>query len=85
MKAIQITNARKNIYKLIDNVISSSEPVTITTKNGDAVLISKNDWDSIQETLYLLSIPGMREKIVEGMKTSVDECHDVEELGWSID
>ena len=74
MTAISVTEARANIYKLIDEVTASHQPVTITGKRSNAVLISEEDWNAIQETLYLLNIPGMRESIVEGINTPVDEC-----------
>jgi len=63
MSSINITNARKLLYKLIEEVQNSHEPVTITGKNGSAVLLSEEDWKSIEETLFLTSIPGMRESI----------------------
>ncbi len=77
---INITNARKDLYKLIEQVIESHEPVHITGKKGSAVIISEEDWKNIEETLYLTSIPGMRESIVEGMKADIDECD--EEIEW---
>lgn len=80
MKAINVTNARENLYSLIDETNSEHEPIQILGKRGNAILISEKDWNSIQETLYLISIPGMKESILEGMGTSVNEC--VEELDW---
>ncbi len=80
MPIIKVTNARSNLYRLIDEVASSHEPVLISGKRANAVLISEDDWRAIQETLYLLSIPGMRESIREGLKTPVDECS--KELDW---
>lgn len=77
---INITNARKDLYKLIEQVIETHEPVRITGKKGTAVIISEEDWKNIEETLYLTSIPGMRESIIEGMKASIDEC--AEEIEW---
>jgi prevent-host-death family protein len=77
---INITNARKYLYKLIEQVIETHEPVRITGKKGTAVIISEEDWKNIEETLYLTSIPGMRESIIEGMKTNIDEC--AEEIEW---
>ena len=74
------TEARANLYKLIDETVSSHKPVTITGKRGNAVLISEDDWNSIQETLYLLNLPGMRESIKEGMSTPTEECDT--ELNW---
>ena len=80
MKTITVTNARSSLYKLIDETAAVHEPIHITGKRANAVLISEDDWRSIQETLYLLSVPGMRESIVEGLKTPVDQCS--EELDW---
>jgi antitoxin YefM len=77
---INITNARKDLYKLVQQVIESHEPVHITGKQGSAVIISEEDWMNIEETLYLSSIPGMRESIIDGLKGSIDECD--EELKW---
>jgi prevent-host-death family protein len=76
MKTINATNARQNLYKLVDEVNSSNEPVYITGKRSNAVLVSEADWKSIQETLYLISIPGMKDSIVEGLGTPLSECSD---------
>ncbi len=80
MKIINVTNARANLYKLLEETNKSHEPVQITGKKNNAVLVSEEDWDSIQETLYLTSISGMRESIIEGMNTPVDECIEEIEL-----
>ncbi len=80
MKTINVTNARANLYKLLEETSKSHEPVQITGKNTNGVLLSEEDWRSIQETLYLVSIPGMRESIMEGMKTPIDECLEKIEL-----
>ena len=80
MSSINVTNARKDLYNLVQRVNSTHEPVEITGKESNAVLIGEEDWRSIQETLYISSIPGMRESIIEGMKTSVDDLS--EELDW---
>lgn len=76
MDTMNATNARKNLYRLIEELSKSHEPIHISSKKGSAVLIAEEDWKSIQETLYLLSIPGMRESIKEGMSTPVDECSE---------
>lgn len=68
MSSVNITNARKNLYRIVENLADTHEPVRITGKNQSAVLVGEEDWRSIEETLYLLSIPGMRESIVRGMK-----------------
>ena len=80
MKTIAVTKARSILYKLIDEVHENREPIEITGKRNNAVLISEEDWRAIQETLYLLSIPGMRESIRDGLNTPVEECS--EEPGW---
>ncbi|MEZ4713741.1 MAG: type II toxin-antitoxin system Phd/YefM family antitoxin [Caldilineaceae bacterium] len=74
MPVLTITEARSSLYQLVDNVATSHEPVLITGKRANAVLVSEEDWRAIQETLYLLNIPGMRESILEGMQTPIDEC-----------
>ena len=80
MTSITATDARKNLYRLVEYVQESHEPIQITGKRGNAVLVSEADWRAVQETLYLVSIPGMRESILEGMATPVDELED--EPGW---
>lgn len=71
MKTITTTEARKNIYKLVEQSNETHEPIQITGKKNNAVLVSEEDWRNIQETLYLASIPGMRDSIVEGMNTPI--------------
>jgi len=71
---VSATKARAALYKLIDDVAESHEPVEITGKRRSAVLVSLDDWRSIQETLFLLSIPGMRSSIRKGLKTPVSSC-----------
>jgi antitoxin YefM len=80
MTTITATEARKLLYKLLDDVAGSHEPVQITGKRGNAVLVSQEDWDSVQETLYLVSIPGMRDSILAGMATPTAELED--KLDW---
>ncbi|MGH2611049.1 MAG: type II toxin-antitoxin system Phd/YefM family antitoxin [Tepidiformaceae bacterium] len=76
MRVISATNARESLYRLIDEVAASSEPIQITGRRASAVLVSEDDWRSIQETLYLLSIPGMKESILEGAAQPIEECSD---------
>jgi len=80
MGAITASEARANLYRLIDEAASSHQPLLISGKRNKAVLVSEEDWEAIQETLFLLSVPGMRESIREGMETPVDEC--TEDLDW---
>ncbi len=80
MKTITATQARNKIYKLIDETVEESKPIQITGKRANAVLVSEEDWNAIQETLYLLSIPGMRESLIKGMKEPLEKCTD--KLTW---
>jgi prevent-host-death family protein len=80
MTGITATEARSKLYRLIDETAESHKPIVIMGKRNRAVLVSEDDWTAIQETLYLLSVPGMRESIREGMDTPVEECD--EELNW---
>lgn len=80
MTIITATEARRLLYKLLDDVSDSHEPVQITGRRSNAVLVSEDDWRAVQETLHLLSIPGMRESIREGLATPVEELED--EPGW---
>jgi len=68
--------ARAKLYKLLDEAAESHEPIQIMGKRSNAILISEEDWRSIQETLYFLSIPGMRESIRKGLKTPVERCRE---------
>jgi len=74
MTTVTVTEARKNLYRLLDELSQSHEPLQISGKRSKAVLVAEEDWRSIQETLYLLSIPGMRKSIIRGLKTPVRKC-----------
>ncbi len=74
MTTMSASEARAKLYKLLDEAASSHEPIQITGKRNNAVLIAEDDWRAIQETLYLLSMPGMRESIRKGLKTPVEKC-----------
>lgn len=74
MKTIKASKARSDLDCLIAKTIESSEPVRIIGRRGNAVLVAEQDWRAIQETLHLLSIPGMRDSIREGLGTSIEEC-----------
>lgn len=83
MTAISATKARENIYKLIQEVNVNAAPVIITNNKGkNAVLIGEDDWKAIEETLYLASIPGLSESIIEGGNTDVSDCVDESEVEW---
>ena len=80
MTTLNATEARSKLYNLIDETSKTHQPIVITGKRGNAVLLAEDDWNSINETLFLLSVPGMRESIREGMNTSLDECN--KNLDW---
>ena len=80
MTILNATEARSKLYSLIDETTNTHQPIVITGKRGNAVLVSEEDWNAISETLHLMSIPGMREAIREGMEAPVSECS--EELDW---
>ena len=80
MTTLSASEARKRLYSLVDEVKDSHEPVQIVGRRSSAVLISEEDWKAIEETLYLVSIPGMRESIKKGLKTPVGKCS--EKPGW---
>ena len=80
MTILNASDARANLYRLIDQANESHQPVIISGKRSNAVLLSEEDWNSIQETLYLTSIPGMRESIINGMKEPLNES--AKELNW---
>lgn len=80
MKNINITSFRKDIYKLLENTIKYNEPINISTKNGNAVVLSEEDYNSLMETLYIESIPGLKEEILEAAKEPFDESIPEEEV-----
>ena len=80
MPYLNATEARSNLYKLIDQTAESHEPVIIKGKRSNAVLLSEEDWNAINETLYLMSVPGMRQSIIKGLKTNLSECN--KNLDW---
>jgi len=80
MPTVTATEARRDLYRLVDQVRETHEPIQISGKRGNAVLVGEDDWRAVKETLYLVSIPGMRESIIEGIATPVDQLQDA--LDW---
>lgn len=80
MTTFNATEARSKLYALIDETTNTHEPIVITGKRGNAVLLAEDDWKAINETLHLLSVPSMRESIQEGMASDLDDCD--QELDW---
>nr|WP_303928593.1 type II toxin-antitoxin system Phd/YefM family antitoxin [Ruminococcus bromii] len=73
-----VTNFRQQIFELIDQTVKYNEPIKISTKSGNAVLISEEDYNNLVETMYLNSIPGMSEKLKDGIETPLEECEEFE-------
>ncbi|MDR1998398.1 MAG: type II toxin-antitoxin system Phd/YefM family antitoxin [Frankiaceae bacterium] len=80
MTAVSATVARSNLYRLIDQVNAEAEPLTITGQRSNAVLIGEADWRAIQETLYLISVPGLADSIRQARADGVDA--GTTELDW---
>lgn len=82
MTNTNITSFRKNVFSMLERTIKYNEPLNISTKDGNAVVLSEEDYQNMVETLYLSSIPGMKEKLIEGMNTPLSECIPEEEVEW---
>lgn len=82
MMNINITNFRKNLFGLLEQTIKYNEPVNISTKAGNAIIISEEDYNSLIETVYLSSIPTQREKIIEGLNTPLNDCLSEDKVEW---
>lgn len=80
MNILTASEARANLYRLLDQTAETHQPITISGKRNSAVLVSSEDWESIQETLYLLTVPDMRESIKQGMAEPIENCS--KELDW---
>ena len=80
MSTLNATEARSKLYSLIDETTETHEPILITGKRGNAVLLAEEDWRAVTESLFLVSIPGMRESILEGLNTRTEDCD--EDLDW---
>ena len=82
MTNINITNFRKNIYELLEQAIKYNETINISTKNGNAIVLSEDDYNSIMETLYVESIPGLKEEIIKRGNAKEDDFVDEDEVEW---
>lgn len=82
MTNTNITNFRKNIYELLETTIKYNEPLNISTKNGNAIVISEEDYNNLIETLYISSIPGLKNEIIKRATASEDEFIDESEVDW---
>lgn len=82
MTTTTITNFRKNVYSIVENTVRYNEPAYITTKDGNAVIISEDEYRSLLETLNFLQIPGMKQKLVEGLETPLEDTLSEEDVSW---
>jgi PHD/YefM family antitoxin component YafN of YafNO toxin-antitoxin module len=82
MTTINATNFRKNIYSTLEQTIKYSEPVSIVTKDGNAVIISEEDYRGLMETLAIYTTPGLKEAIIEGRDTPISECIPADKVEW---
>ena len=80
MTNTNITNFRKNIYELLEQTIKFNEPINISTKNGNAIVLSEEDYNNLMETLYISSIPGLKDDIIEGLKEPLEDCVNEDEV-----
>ena len=82
MTNTNITNFRKDIYELLDQTIKFNEPINISTKHGNAIVLSEEDYNKLMETLYISSIPKLKEDIMEGLKEPLENCISEDEVEW---
>ncbi|AWW27833.1 MAG: antitoxin YefM [Acetobacterium sp.] len=78
MTTINATNLRKNLFEYLNAAVEYNDVINVNTKNGNAIILSEEDYNSMQETLYLLSVPGMKGRLDEGIKLTVEDCEDFE-------
>ena len=82
MTNVNITNLRKDIYELLEETIKYNEPLNISTKKGNAVVIPEEDYNNLMETLYISSIPELKDRILKGLKEDIKDCINEEEVNW---
>lgn len=82
MKSMNVTNFRKDIFKVLDDTVKYNNVVNVSTKEGNAVLMSEEDYEGIMETLYLSSIPGLKESIIEGLNAGPEEYVSEDDVEW---
>ncbi len=82
MTNTNITNFRKDIYKLLENAIKYNEPINVSTKNGNAVVLSEEDYNNLMETLYISSIPKLKEELIERKNSSDEDFVNENEVDW---
>ena len=82
MIATNVTSFRKNIFAMLEQTIKYNEPLSVSTKSGSVVVLSEEDYRGLTESLYLSSVPGMKEKLIDGKNTPLDDCVPESEIEW---
>ena len=82
MLATNVTSFRKNIFALLEQTIKYNEPLSVSTKSGSVVVLSEEDYRGLTESLYLSSVPGMKEKLLDGKSTPLSDCVAEDKLDW---
>lgn len=82
MQNMNITNFRRDVFNVLEQTIKYNEPVNISTKAGNAVIISEEDYNNLMETMYLSSIPNVKEEIIKGLSTPISDCVSENEVDW---
>ena len=82
MIATNVTTFRNNIFSMLEQTIKYNEPLSVTTKSGNVIVLSEEDYRGLTETLYLSSVPGMKEKLLDGKNTPVSDCVPESEVAW---
>jgi len=82
MLNINATSFRKDMFKLLEQTIKYNEPVNVSTKDGNAVILSEEDYNGLMETMYLSSMPDVKDSIIKGLQTPVSECVPEREIDW---
>lgn len=82
MTNVNVTNFRKDIYNFLEQTIKYNEPINISTKNGNAIILSEEDYNNLIETLYISSIPKLKEDIIKGLKEDVKDYINEDEVDW---
>ena len=78
MTTTTVTKFRENIFEYLRSAVEFNDVINVTTKNGNAVVMSESDYNAMRETFYLLSIPGMTERFAEAVNTPIEECEKFE-------
>ncbi len=82
MTNVNVTSFREDIYNMLENTIKYNEPINVSTKNGNAVILSEEDYNSLIETLYIESVPGLKKEILDRKNDNDEEFVNEDEVNW---